>query len=202
MSSHALIRDLRELRVAVAHPRDRDGEELVRHLQRIGCQVQVLWPPPSALPERMDVVFWLFEAGGGRPPWSPGEPPVALIAIVDYESPTSLRTILEANAKAVIGKPIRPFGILTNLVLARALHGYEKRLNAKVAKLEETLRSTRQVEKAKRILMGLRGLSEQAAYETIRRQAMQKRLPMAAIASSIIHANDILASLPPGDGGA
>jgi AmiR/NasT family two-component response regulator len=203
MASHALLRDLRELSIVVTHPRDRDGEELVRHLQRIGCQVQVLWPAPDALPERVDVAFWLFDQSiRSRLPWPPGEPPTALVAIVDYESPISLRAIVEANVKAVIGKPIRPFGILTNLVLARALHGYEKRLTAKVAKLEETLRSGRQVDKAKRILMSLKGLSEEAAYETIRRQAMQKRVSMGVIASSIIHANDVFASLPPGPDGA
>ena len=31
--------DFRDLRMVVAHPRDHDGDLLIRHLQRLGCRV-------------------------------------------------------------------------------------------------------------------------------------------------------------------
>ena len=73
--------------------------------------------------------------------------------------------------------PIRPSGILSSLVMARALRGCEGRLLAKVAKLEETLRSRRGIERATRILMEM-GLSEDRAYQLIRQQATAQRLAM------------------------
>ena len=52
-----LLRDLRSLRVVVFHPSDQDGEEIIRQLQRIGCQVKAFWPPLERLPEDVDLVF-------------------------------------------------------------------------------------------------------------------------------------------------
>jgi AmiR/NasT family two-component response regulator len=191
--TQSLLHGLRETHALVVHPRDRDGEELIRHLQRIGCQVQSIWPPPAQVPKHANIVFYLLERqGSSYLPWRPGDRPLALIAIVDYESPTVLRALIESNAHAVISKPIRPFGILTNLVMARALHSYEMRLLGKIGKLEETLRSRRDIDKAIQILMSIRGISEDDAYKAIRQQAMSKRVSTALIASSIINANEVL----------
>ena len=49
-----ILRDLRSLRVCVFHPRDQDGQDLTRQLERIGCQVQAFWPPLPTLPEGVD----------------------------------------------------------------------------------------------------------------------------------------------------
>ena len=53
--------DFRQLRTVVAHPRDHDGELLIRHLQRLGCRVEHLWPPPVRLEAQADLVFCLVE---------------------------------------------------------------------------------------------------------------------------------------------
>ena len=44
--------DLHSLRITVAHPRDHDGEVLIRSLQRLGGQVEHLWPAPDRQEER------------------------------------------------------------------------------------------------------------------------------------------------------
>ncbi len=196
MSGEALLRTLRETRVLVVHPPDRDGEELVRHLRRIGCQVRSLWPQPETIPDQVDVVFRLIDrqcpASLGQPT---GPAPFALVAIVDYEDPLVLNALIDANVRGVVTKPVRPFGVLSTLVMARAAHRYEGRLLQKVHKLEETLRSRREIEKSVRILMMMRGLSEDDAYQLIRRQAMDRRQSMAAVASSIIHAHSLFEGL-------
>ena len=46
--------------------------------------------------------------------------------------------------------------------------------------------------KAKSILMETQGLSEPEAYESIRRQAMAKRVPMDDLAMAIINAHELL----------
>jgi AmiR/NasT family two-component response regulator len=95
----------------------------------------------------------------------------------------------------VLVRPIRPGGVLSTLVLALSHRNYEARLLGKVAKLEETLKARREIEKATQIIMKLRGLSEGDAYEFIRRQATAKRISTAAIATSIINAQAILSEL-------
>ncbi len=186
------VRELRGTRVLVIHPADHDAEELMRHLRRVGCQASLVWPGPPALPADADVVFFAtYPAGPAAvPPNAPGAEP-SLIAIVDYENPTALKSLLDSNAHCFVSKPIRPAGILSSLVMARALHGYQGRLQAKVAKLEETLRSRREIERATRILMDVKALSEDRAYQLIRQQATQQRLAMGVVARSIITAHRV-----------
>ena len=47
--------------------------------------------------------------------------------------------------------------------------------------------------------MESQGLSEEVAYESIRRQAMSKRLPMDEMAAAIINAHELLNFAPKGD---
>jgi two-component system, response regulator PdtaR len=188
-----LIEELRGARVLVVHPRDAEGDALIDQLKRIGCNVRGIWPPPAEWPGDVDTVFQLVEAS---------EPQIAascaanggptFVAIVEYENPTVLKRLLDSNAHGVVTKPIRSFGILSTMVLARSLHGYTRRLDAKIAKLEETLKARRDVDKAVKILAALKQIGETDAYELIRRQATQKRLSMAQIATTIIGAQELL----------
>jgi len=186
------IRELRGTRVLVIHPADHEIDELVRHLRRIGCPVRLVWPAPPILPADADVVlFTIWPAGPTVLPQAGTEIEPTLIAIVDYENPTALKSLLDSNAHSFIAKPIRPSGIVSSLVMARALHGYQSRLRNKVAKLEETLRSRREIERATRILMDAKGLSEDNAYQLIRQQATAQRLAMGVVARSIITAHRV-----------
>ena len=122
-SGSALLGDLRSLRVAVLHPDDSDGLHLIQQLQRIGCQTQAFWPPPPMLPDTIDVVFVAV-----RPDivhrdmtWRTPEMRAALIAIVTYENPTIVQTVLELGAHAVMPAPVRSFGVLSTLVIARGV---------------------------------------------------------------------------------
>jgi len=69
----------------------------------------------------------------------------------------------------------------------------------RVRKLERKLAGIQRIQKAKSILMDGQGLSEADAYESIRRQAMSKRLSMDDMASAIIHANELLQYRAKGD---
>ena len=191
-----LIEDLRGARVLVIHPRDAESEALIDQLRRIGCNVKGVWPPPLTIPHDIDTVFQLVETSEDTVfPTSSNEHPLTLVAIVDYENPTILKRLLDSNAHGVVNKPIRSFGILSSLVLARSLRGYTRRLEGKVQKLEETLKARRDVDKAVKILVTLKKIGEVEAYELIRTQATQKRLSMAQIAATIISAQDVMAGL-------
>jgi AmiR/NasT family two-component response regulator len=186
------IRELRGTRVLVIHPADQEIDELLRHLRRIGCQTAHAWPAPESLPADVDVVFFpIWPNGLSVVPHAGAENGPALIAIVDFENPTALSALLDTNAHSFISKPIRSAGILSSLVMARSLHGYQGRLQNKVAKLEETLRSRREIERATRILMEVKGSSEDNAYQLIRQQATAQRLAMGVVARSIITAHRV-----------
>jgi two-component system, response regulator PdtaR len=191
-----LIEELRGARVLVIHPRDAEGEALIDQLKRIGCNVRGVWPPPAAVPDDIDTVFQFVDGSEQTVfPASSNAHSPTLVAIVDYENPTILKQLLDSNAHGVVNKPIRSFGILSSLVLARSLHGYTRRIEGKVQKLEETLKARRDVDKAVKILVGLKRVSEFEAYELIRQQATQKRVAMADIAVSIINAQEMLGGL-------
>jgi AmiR/NasT family two-component response regulator len=115
-----------------------------------------------------------------------------LIAIVGYEDPSTLQLVIEAGAVAVIERPIRPFGLLTNLTIARSLWLERREAEKRIRKLERKLSGLQRIQKAKAILMNGQGLSETEAYESIRRQAMAKRMAMDDMATAIIHANELL----------
>lgn len=190
----SLLRTLRETKVLVIHPPDRDGEELVRQLRRIGCEVRSTWPQPARIEASVDVVFLLLERTQPVAIVEPdAPPPFALVAIVDYEDPSILDRMIDAHARGVVAKPIRPFGVLATLVTARAANRYEHRLTQKLRKLEENLRSRREIEKGIRILMAVQGLSEDAAYRLMQQRAMELRQSVAAVAVSILQAHSLFA---------
>ena len=180
----------------VVHPPDAERTKLVEHLRRIGCMVETQWPVPDGWAEGADIVLLaiehdvraeiqrLLKSDAGRRP--------TLIAVVSYEDPSTLQLVLEAGAVAVIERPIRPFGLLTNLTIARSLWLERRSADKRVRKLERKLAGIQRIQKAKAILMDGQGLNEADAYESIRRQAMSKRLSMDDMASAIIHANELL----------
>ncbi len=195
-ADRGLIDQLRTTRVLVVHPTDPDGEVLVRQLRRIGCQVRSVWPPPSKLPDELDAVFLLVERAGSEAlPWRAADSDPPLIAVVEYENPTLLRGLLDSGAHGVVNKPIRATGLLSALVLACALGAYDRRMQTKIRKLEDQLRTRRDVERATRLLMQLKGLSEAEAYELMRSQATRSRLSLGEVAARLLGASDVLGGM-------
>ncbi|MES9906090.1 MAG: ANTAR domain-containing protein [Sedimenticola sp.] len=188
-----LLRSLRNKKIAVIHPRDEDGENLLRQLQRIGCQVSSIWPSPKELPDDLDAVFFLIDQEKNQGcEWLDNERALALIAVISYENPTVLEALTAAKVHGLITKPVRPFGVLARLVTALSLFKYEERLNTRIAKLDETLKTRRLVEQATRILSRTREISEDEAYALIRREAMNKQITLFDMARSIINADTFL----------
>lgn len=194
--STSVLRDLRDLRVQVVHPPDDQGKSLVEHLRRIGCTVEANWPVPDSPAPNADVLMLAIDYDHRdairKLVRALGDPSPALIAIVDYENPTTLQIVLESGALAVTEKPIRPFGLLTTVILARTLWLERRVVQRKMRKLESKLSGIQKLQRAKAILMQSQNLSEDEAHSTIRRQAMTKRLSLEEMATAIINANELL----------
>jgi len=195
-----ILRDLRGLRIEVMHPPDADGTSLVEHLRRIGCVATTIWPLPDELAAVSDIVVLavdhdsreplrrLFTGQDRRLP--------TVIGIVEYENPSILQLVLEIGAHAVIERPVRPFGLLTHLAIARSLWLQQQAVGQRVQKLERKLAGMQKVQRARLILMASEAMTEEEAYQAIRRQAMSKRLSLEDMAAAIINAHDLLRGRP------
>ena len=189
-----LLRELRSQRVVVFHPNDPDGEEIIRQLQRIGCQVKAFWPPLEKLTDDVDLIFLAVrpEALTRDFAWLKAEEKPPLIAVVNYENPTIVEAVIKIDAHGVLASPVKSSGLLTAMVIARQLAAKEREQAKHIERLEQRLAGIRRLTKAKAILMETRNISEDQAYEIIREQAMSKRVTTEEIATAIINANEIL----------
>ena len=95
----------------------------------------------------------------------------------------------------MIERPIHPFGLLTQLVVARSLWLQQQENSAKTQKLERKLAGLQRLHRARLILMTNQKLSEDEAYKTIRRHAMTNRVALEDAATAIIHAHERMRQL-------
>lgn len=187
------FRDFGQLRIAVVAEPDQEGEFLVRELQRTRAQVSHIWPPPAQLSLTADVVYCELLADLPRRQSSlPGDPQFALVLLVPYSRPVDLPALHDCAPHGVLHHPITPQAVIASLVVARAQFLYERRLRGRIDKLDETLRTMRTVERAKSILIQSRSISEEEAYHYLRRQAMERRVSIGAIATAIVDSQNLL----------
>lgn len=183
------LRELNDLRVLVIHPHDGEAQLLVAHLRRIGCRPTHQWPMPVRLGTDTDVVLLTIEEGHrdailtlatGFDEWGP-----PVIGIVEYENPATLQLILQSGCAGVIERPVRPFGLLTQLLLART--AWKQRL-ARLAALD-ALRAdahTSLLTTAKTLLMTREGMTENEAHRSIQARAMHARASLHDMARIVI----------------
>jgi AmiR/NasT family two-component response regulator len=187
-----LIKDLRSLRVLLIQPKNSEGAALRSHLIRIGCRVEEIWPPPPS-PENVDIVFVMVDQVIENKltfHWQAENPPAVLIAVIDYENPLSIDRLLRMRANAVIGLPIRPFGILTNLLVTVNNYRREQQLISNLHRLQTKLETCRTIERAKLAMMLTNSRSEQEAYDTLRQLAMKRRTTVEVVSDEILNALD------------
>lgn len=198
--SRELLQSLKGLRIQVLHPPDAEGKVLIEHLNRIGCTCEATWPLPEEINPTASVVIIAIEPSHREQilklfrPVEPLDP--ALLAVISFEDPSTVQIVLECGALGVIERPIRPFGLLTNLMITRSIWLERQNASKRIRKLERRVRSSKQILRAKEILMQTRGMAEDAAYECIRQQAMAKRISMDELADAIIAAHTLLTNNP------
>ncbi len=195
-SLRRLYEDLRSVAVAVVYPPGEDRDVLVEQLKRIGCRIHLHWPFPETPPAAVDVIFFqVSQCGKNSAAWSASEVESTLIALSEYETPTTLKQLLKTNAHGVLTRPFRSAGVLSTLVLARSAKQFQGRQQSKIDKLESTIKARRVIEKAIRVLMDHQRLDERAAYEHMRTRATGLRVSVAEVAAMIIEASEAMEKL-------
>ncbi len=184
-----LIKDLRTLKFLLVQPEGGEGVALRSHLERIGCEVQESWPPPQTYHADIDIIFVMVDRVIESKlafHWEAENPSAVLIAVIDYENPLSIDRLLNMRVNAVIGLPIRPFGILTNLLAAVNNYRREQRLRLNLERLQAKLEASRIVERAKLAIMLIDNHSEKEAYRLLRQLAMRRRTTVDAVSNDLL----------------
>lgn len=121
------------------------------------------------------------------------EQPLPVVVFADRSGSGLLRAAVKAGVSAYVvdGLEAARVGPVLETALARFLEfqALRRERDAAVARLSER----KQIERAKGILMDRRGLPENAAYQTLRRMAMDRGKRLAEVAESIITAEEMLA---------
>jgi len=178
--------------IVVAPPDDQIAF-LIRELRRTRTEVRLVWPMQETLPSDADVIYCEYIPDlAQRLRWVPGAATAALVVILPAGGVVNLDALCKATPQCILPRPFSANAVAASFGLALKQFQYEKRLRDKIDKLEENLRSTRTIERAKAIVMAERGMLEEEAYSLIRRQAMDRRVSAAAVATAIVDSFELL----------
>jgi len=139
-------------------------------------------PCPREMSLHHDIVF--FDADDGADPSLEGVD-LPLVALVGSEAPSRLARVVRYRAASHILKPLRSSGIFLAVFLAVNEHAHRSRLEQETQSLRRRLAGRRTVIQAVLSLMSS-GLTEDDAYERLRREAMERRIPIEDMARLVL----------------
>lgn len=186
--SRSIQKNFRGLRALVIMAPDGGCQTLERTLRKLGLDVTVAraLPATDVTPVPFDVIFFDADDGADTTLDEFAVADLPLIALIGSEAPSRLARVIQHRAASHILKPVRSSGIFTALLLAVNEQSVRIRHKNEVQALNRRLAGRRIVTKAVMQLITRCGLSEEDAYEWLRREAMQRRIPMEDMARHAI----------------
>ncbi|MDA4848699.1 ANTAR domain-containing protein [Hoeflea sp. E7-10] len=163
---------------------------LAAHLGRIGCLAISGWPIPEKLPTDVDVIITTVDPEHREAVQGLIEqiedlgPPI--IALAEYEDPSTLQLVLELRAVSVIERPVKPFGLLTNLMIARDVWRRRWESVERVKDAENRHFALSKVAVAKIVIAEQQGLSDVDAHKSLQKMAMDTRSSLESSAERVI----------------
>ena len=160
--------------------------KLGRQLERLGMRAEVCWPEFPAGGEYADVIFFDADNGfDGQFPWTPGDAPMPLIALLGSELPGRIEWAMSQAFSAHVVKPIQSSGVFSALVIAFANFEAARETRRRMDDLYSRLDGRPGVIRAVVALMQFSGLDDGAAYARIRSAAMARRITVENFCSSL-----------------
>jgi AmiR/NasT family two-component response regulator len=197
MEQRDVVAGLRQMQVGLCHPLGAECRLISQQLERLGMSYQQVWPPVMSNLLSVDLVVLalvpeafikidqaLLQTLKNK----------IVVSVLQFESPTVLDLACQLNSSALLFSPVKPFGVLSSIVLAVNQHKVREDLLKRIHKLEGRVESVRVVEQAKRFLMDTSGISDAEAFKIIRNRSMDKRCSIEEVAHSINTAKDALES--------
>lgn len=114
----------------------------------------------------------------------PDTAPVLMLA--DMATPEAMAEAAQAGVNALLPAAVAIAAFPQVAAWARAQHRATRELRARLKEKEAKLADRIAIERAKGIVMKLKGLEEDSAYHEIRKLAMKRSLPMRVVADQII----------------
>jgi two-component system, response regulator / RNA-binding antiterminator len=164
-------------------------DALVRQLSHLGMSQQVHWPdlPADLEPKASDLLFYDADMGHDEQfPWQPGHIPMPSIALIGSEAPGRLAWAIRMGADAHLLKPVGSGGVFSALVIATEAYARRQALHNELEGLRSRLERRQLVAEATACLMLKDKLSAEAAYGSLRREAMLCRLSIEDMAERIV----------------
>lgn len=184
----AITTNFRGLRALVIHRDGSNRRTLVSVLGKLGLDVDAVEPGAAQALGACDLVFFDADEGLDRLPADARALPH--IALVGSEAPSRLARVVRLECASHILKPIRGAGVFTALLLAVNEHERRQKMERRIELLEQRMAGRRLVIKAVLHLMALCGTDEDAAYESLRLEAMNRRVPIDQVARERLGSNE------------
>lgn len=109
-----------------------------------------------------------------------------IIMLTAFSDEQNIESAKQSNAFGYLTKPLDEKTLVTTVEMAFKRMGELGAYQEKIDTLEEQIQSRKTIEKAKKLLIKEHNISENEAYEMIRKRAMDKRESMVKIAKAFI----------------
>jgi two-component system, response regulator PdtaR len=114
------------------------------------------------------------------------ERPIPIVMVTAYGQDEIVSRAVEAGVYGYLVKPFREQDLLPAIHTARARHDELQALRAEAESLADALAARKSIERAKGVLMAKEGLTEQDAFERLRRASQISGRPLKVVADALI----------------
>jgi AmiR/NasT family two-component response regulator len=114
------------------------------------------------------------------------ERPIPIVMLTAYGQDELVSRAVEAGVFGYLVKPFRETDLLPAIAAARARHEELATLREEAESLAEALAARKSIERAKGLLMAKEGLTEQEAFERLRRASQLAGRPLKVVAEALI----------------
>lgn len=118
--------------------------------------------------------------------------PRPIVMVSDDGQPQAIRAAIRAGVSAYVVEGIDASKLEAVLVVAQARFEADQALKQQVKAAEHKLLERKTVERAKGMLMQLRGMSESDAYNAMRKMAMDRNIRLVDVAEKLLAMNELL----------
>jgi response regulator NasT len=118
------------------------------------------------------------------------ERPLPIVLLTAYGQEELVARAVEAGVFGYLVKPFREQDLVPAIATARARHAELAAVREEADSLAEALASRKAIERAKGLLMEKEGLSENDAFERLRRASQVSGRPLKVIADAVIDTLD------------
>jgi AmiR/NasT family two-component response regulator len=185
MSRGARIPNLGGAKAFVLHRPHATVQAITRQLSAIGLDAVDCWPQLPAEALAADFVFFDADLGFDEQfPWSPGDAPMPLVALIGSEAPGRIEWALSHKADAQLLKPVGNAGVYSALLIARQGFEGRKQLAGEIASLRQRVGERHTIVRAVAALS--KGTDEERAYAQLRSLAMSWQISLEEAARRIV----------------